>query len=301
MLGSFSSFIARYLPGKIQKLTVNAGFICPNRDNSKGSGGCIYCNNATFSPSLKLSADRIEQQIENGKQFFARKYSEMRYVVYFQSYTSTNAPTDALVDIYRRAMDTEGIDGIVIGTRPDCMPDQLLDHLAEIAKTKFVMVEYGAETSHDSTLHTINRCHSWADTVDAVMRTATRGIPVGLHLIMGLPGENREMMIRTIERINPLPVDIIKCHHLQVIKNTRLDEGIKRGEYQVEEYTPDSYADLCVELLEHMRPDIICERFLSQAPPDMVVTPRWGLKNYQFMNLLCNKIKALGKENLLSQ
>lgn len=301
MLGSFSTFIARHLPGKIQKLTVNAGFICPNRDNTKGSGGCIYCNNSTFSPSLKLNADNIEQQIENGKRFFARKYSSMRYVVYFQSYTSTNAPTDSLVEIYRRALAIDGIDGIVIGTRPDCMPEDLLDQLAEIAKEKFVMVEYGAETSHDDTLLTINRCHSWADTVDAVRRTALRKIPVGLHLIMGLPGENREMMIRTIERINELPVDVIKCHHLQVIRNTRLAEGIKRGEYVIEQFTPDSYADLCIELLEHLRHDIICERFLSQAPPEMVVTPSWGLKNYQFMNLLSNKIKASGKEYLLAQ
>lgn len=301
MLGSFSTFIARHLPGKIQKLTVNAGFICPNRDNTKGSGGCIYCNNSTFSPSLKLNADNIEQQIENGKRFFARKYSAMRYVVYFQSYTSTNAPTDSLVEIYRRALAIDGIDGIVVGTRPDCMPEDLLDQLAEIAKEKFVMVEYGAETSHDDTLLTINRCHSWADTVDAVRRTALRKIPVGLHLIMGLPGETREMMIRTVERINELPVDVIKCHHLQVIRNTRLAEGIRRGEYLIEQFTPDSYADLCIELLDHLRPDIICERFLSQAPPEMVVTPRWGLKNYQFMNLLSNKIKASGKEYLLAQ
>lgn len=301
MLGSFSTFIARHLPGKIQKLTVNAGFICPNRDNTKGSGGCIYCNNSTFSPSLKLNADNIEQQIENGKRFFARKYSAMRYVVYFQSYTSTNAPTDSLVEIYRRALAIDSIDGIVVGTRPDCMPEDLLDQLAEIAKEKFVMVEYGAETSHDDTLLTINRCHSWADTVDAVRRTALRKIPIGLHLIMGLPGETREMMIRTVERINELPVDVIKCHHLQVIRNTRLSEGIKRGEYLIEQFTPDSYADLCIELLDHLRPDIICERFLSQAPPDMVVTPSWGLKNYQFMNLLSNKIKASGKEYLLAQ
>lgn len=301
MLGSFSTFISRYLPGKIQKITVNAGFTCPNRDGSKGSGGCIYCNNASFSPSYTLTADSIESQINEGKQFFARKYPEMRYVVYFQSYTSTNAPIGQLIEMYRRALSVDGVDGIIIGTRPDCMPQKLLDALAEISRERFVMIEYGAESASDTTLRVINRCHTWAETESAVKRTAAAGIPVGLHLIIGLPGETESDIFQTIDRVNRLPVDTVKFHQLQVVRSTRLAAGIADGTYSIMEFTPESYADLCVEILSRLRSDIVAERFLSQSPADMVIQPKWGLKNYQFMNLLRNRISRLGASHLLEQ
>lgn len=290
MLGSFSTFISRYLPGKIQKITVNAGFLCPNRDGSKGTGGCIYCNNASFSPAYTLTADAIEQQIERGKQFFSRKYPSMRYVVYFQSYTSTNAPIATLTEMYRRALDIEGIDGIIIGTRPDCMPQPLLDALAEISRRHFVMIEYGAETANDKTLQLINRCHTWAETVDAVERTASAGIPVGLHMILGLPDETIDDIMHTIDCVNSLPIDTIKFHQLQVIRSTRLAKGLEQGDYTILDFTPESYADLCIDILRRLRHDIIAERFLSQSPAEMVIHPKWGIKNYQFMNMLANRI-----------
>lgn len=299
MLGSFSKFISRYLPGKIQKITVNAGHICPNRDGSKGTGGCIYCNNASFSPSYTMLTESIEEQIMEGKRFFARKYPDIRYVVYFQSYTSTNAPADTLIDLYNKALAIDGIDGLIIGTRPDCIPDRLLDRIAEIAESKFVMIEYGAESANDATLQLINRCHTWEDTADAVRRTARRSIPVGLHLIIGLPGETEDMILRTMDQVNRLPVDVVKCHQLQVIRSTILAKGIETGKYTIADYTPESYADLCVKILDRLRRDIIVERFVSQAPAEMIITPRWGLKNYQFMNLLRNKLMAAGKGDLI--
>ena len=289
MLSSFSHFIARYLPGKIQKISINAGHICPNRDGTKGTGGCIYCNNATFSPGYAMRPSAIVEQIEKGKAFFARKYPKMRYVAYFQRYTSTNAPVEQLIEMYRTALADPQVDGIIIGTRPDCMPQQLLDCLAKLAKEHFVMIEYGAESANDRTLARINRCHSWADTTDAVRRTAAAGIPVGLHLIIGLPGENREDIMQTIDAVNQLPVATLKCHQMQVVRGTELADEFAAGTADLMPLTPESYADLCIEILDRLRQDILVERFISQSPESMLIHPRWGLKNYQFMHMLQNK------------
>lgn len=290
-LHSFSDFIARYIPGKVQKITVNTGFICPNRNGEKGRGGCIYCNNSSFTPAYALGLDSVENQIEQGKQFFSRKYPQMQYLAYFQSYTSTNAPVDEVVALYKRALAVESVVGIVVGTRPDCMSDALLQALKELSTKAFVMVEYGAESANDNTLRLINRCHSWADTVSAVERTARAGLPVGLHLIMGLPGESTQDMLHTIDQVNALPVSVLKFHHLQVVRGTRLEQMVACGEVTLEQYTPESYADLCIKLLSRLRSDIHVERLIAQGPPQMVVSPKWNLKNYQFMDLLRNRLR----------
>lgn len=289
-LQSFSHFISRYLPGKIQKISVNAGSTCPNRDGSKGIGGCIYCNNASFSPAYTAGCRDIVAQIEEGKRFFSRKYPDMRYLAYFQSYTSTNAPVSDVIGMIDQAMAIDKVDGVIIGTRPDCMPDELLMQLKERTASHFVMIEYGAESANNKTLDLINRCHSWEETADAVRRTADAGIPVGLHIILGLPGETREDMMQTIDSINKLPVDVIKCHQLQIIAGTRLAKEMGEKEWHIEDFTPESYADLCCDILERLRPGIAVERFVSQAPDGLLIHPRWGLKNYQFMDLLRKKI-----------
>lgn len=289
-LQSFSHFISRYLPGKIQKISVNAGSTCPNRDGSKGTGGCIYCNNASFSPTYTAKCRDIVAQIEEGKRFFSRKYPDMRYLAYFQSYTSTNAPVSDVIGMIDQAMAIEKVEGVIIGTRPDCMPDELLMQLKERAAGHFVMIEYGAESANNKTLDLINRCHSWEETADAVRRTADAGIPVGLHIILGLPGETREDMMQTIDSINRLPVDVIKCHQLQIIAGTRLAKEIGEKKWHIEDFTPESYADLCCDILERLRLGIAVERFVSQAPDGLLIHPRWGLKNYQFMDLLRKKI-----------
>lgn len=289
---SFAQFISRYLPGKVQKISVNATFSCPNRDGTKGHGGCSYCNNHSFTPGYAMTAIPVAQQIARGKEFFSRKYPSMRYLAYFQSYTATHGQsTDSLLDMYQQAVSTEGVDGIIIGTRPDCMPQNLLDRLAEMRKNTFVMVEYGAESSWDDTLAAVNRCHTWADTVNAVKRTAEAGIPVGLHLIMGLPGESRQQMLTTIDRVNELPVEIIKCHQMQLIRGTRLADEVARGIRTIPQWSAEEYIDLCCDIIRRLRPGIAVERFVSQSPDALLITPRWGLKNYQFMNLLANRLR----------
>lgn len=286
----FSAFMGRYFPGKMQKLSVDGGFTCPNRDGTIGRGGCVYCNNESFSPGYCRTVRSVTDQLEAGKLFFSRKYPAMRYLAYFQSYTGTHAGAGRLEALWREALEVEGVDGVIVGTRPDCMPDGLLQKLKEVSAGSFAMVEYGAETSHDATLDRINRCHSWQDTVDAITRTARAGLPVGAHFIFGLPGEDEAMMLETVRRINDLPVDIVKFHQLQVIRGTRLHADLEAGREQVDLFTVERYLDLCCRVTELLRKDIAVERFVSQAPADLLVAPRWGLKNHEFMDRLAKRL-----------
>ena len=292
----FAGFLSRHLPGKVQKISVNTSLSCPNRDGSKGRGGCTYCNNRSFSPSYSTAPARITEQLEEGKRFFARKYPHMKYLAYFQSYTATNAATQRLMEMFREALEVPDVVGLAIGTRPDCMPADLLHELQSLSRDKFVMVEYGAETACDDTLTLVNRCHTWADTADAVRRTHEAGIPVGLHLIMGLPGEDTDTMLATIDEVNRLPVDIVKCHQLQLVKGTRLAAQVADGSVDYTPWELDDYIDLCCKIVDRLRDDIAIERFVSQSPDNLLISPRWGLKNYQFADRLRAQLRNLSQE-----
>lgn len=287
MRESYSQYLSRFFEGKIQKLSVDLALGCPNRDGTLGRGGCTYCNNKAFSPLAAKNRLSVSQQLNVGREFFRRKYPRMRYLAYFQSYTSTPAPVSKLMGAYREALAEDDVAGIVIGTRPDCLPDELLAALKTLPKPVFI--ELGAESSHDSTLALVNRCHDWACTEDAVRRAHDAGFPVGLHFILGLPGETPEMMLETVRRINTLPgVHTVKFHHLQILENTTLARQWCDGSLPapLHSFTPETYALLCLEILDILNPDIVVERFLAQAPPEMVINPKWGLKNYQFGHLL---------------
>lgn len=290
---NYSDYLSRIFPGiKVQKIAVNAGFSCPNRDGTKGRGGCTYCNNTTFNPAYCSPRLSVAQQMAKGRDFFARKYPEMKYLAYFQAYTNTHGPVDRVLGLYREALSQPDVVGLIIGTRPDCMPDTLLEQLSHMrAEGVYIMIEYGAESSHDETLRRVNRCHTWSDTADAVRRTHSAGIDTGLHLIMGLPGETREMMLSTIDAVNTLPVDTVKIHQLQLVRETRMAADIEAGLYDIPRFTVEEYADLCRDIVRRLRSDIAIERFVSQSPADMLIYPRWGLKNYQFTNLLQQRLK----------
>lgn len=287
----FSDFLKEHFDVKVQKITVNAGFTCPNRDGTKGRGGCTYCNNQSFNPEYCRPALSVREQLERGKEFFARKYPQMKYLAYFQAYTNTHSDDiDRLMRLYEEALETPDVVGLIIGTRPDCMPQELLDRLAGLGK--WVMVEYGAESACDRTLELVNRCHTWADTADSVRRTHEAGIPCGLHLIMGLPGEDEDVMLSTIDRVNELPVDTVKIHQLQLVRGTRMARDVESGLYDIPRFTAEEYVGLCVRILQRLRKDIAVERFVSQSPSELLIYPRWGLKNYQFTNLLNNRLEA---------
>lgn len=289
----YSDFLRDYFPAKMQKLAVNAGFSCPNRDGSIGRGGCTYCNNASFNPPYCDPRESVTAQLEAGKRFFSKKYPEMRYLAYFQAYTNTHAETERLLSLYEEALAVEGVDGLIIGTRPDCMPDELLSALAVLHRKSWVAVEYGAESSHDRTLRLVNRCHTWADTCDAVERTAAAGLPVGLHLIAGLPGENREMVLETVDRAARLPIDTVKLHQLQVLRGTRLAADLDKGLYAIPRWTVEDYLDLCADAVRRLPSRIAIERFVSSAPPGMLIYPCWGLKNYEFTHKLHNRLRLM--------
>lgn len=289
----FGDYMAEKFPGiKVQKISVNAGFSCPNRDGTIGRGGCIYCDNSSFTPGYCFSNESISSQLNAGKAFFARKYPKMKYLAYFQSFSNTfGRPVEELEQMYREAMNVEDVVGVIIGTRPDTLPQETVGMLGRLNKEMPVIVEIGAETSHDATLELINRGHSWRDVEDAVKRLHEAGISSGLHLIAGLPGETSEMTLETVRKAVAQPIDSIKLHHLQILRNTRLAQLWESGKLSVEQFTVEKYIDLCIKIINLVPRKIAIERFLASSPPDKVLSPHWGLKNYEFTNLLKNKLK----------
>lgn len=291
----FSDYMREKFPGeKVQKISVNAGFSCPNRDGTIGHGGCIYCDNSSFTPGYCFECGDVSSQLLAGKRFFAKKYPKMKYLAYFQSFSNTfGRSVDELEKIYREAMRVEDVVGIIIGTRPDTLPENVVELLARLNREKPVIVEIGAESSHDETLRVINRGHTWKNVEDAVSRLHSAGISVGLHLIAGLPGEDEEMILQTVTRAVALPIESIKMHHLQVLRNTELDRLIKEKKLSVKSFTVENYIDLCVKIVKLVPPNIAIERFLASSPPEKVVMPKWGLKNYEFTNLLKLKLSNI--------
>lgn len=288
----FPTFLKRFFTGKVQKISINAGFTCPNRDGTVGYGGCTYCNNQTFNPEYCHTEKPVSVQLEEGKRFFAHKYPEMKYLAYFQAYTNTYGELEMLKRKYEEALAVDDVVGLVIGTRPDCMPDTLLDYLETLAQRTFVLVEYGIESTLDRTLHRINRGHTWQTAVDAVQRTAARGLPVGGHVILGLPGESLEDMLGQAADISRLPLDTLKLHQLQLIRGTRM---AREYEERPEDFHlfdgVDEYIALVVDYIQRLRPDLVLERFVSQSPKELLLAPDWGLKNYEFNHRLQKRMK----------
>lgn len=306
---------------KLQKISINAGFTCPNRDGSVGRGGCAYCNNQSFTPAYCRPSLSVSEQLEEGIRFFSRKYPDMRYLAYFQSYSNTYGPTDHCMALYEEALRVPGVVGLVIATRPDCVSDALLDHLAGLSARLAdehadlrnitvassvtdptrslpyapVTIEFGVESANDDTLRRINRGHTWAQSADAIRRTARYGLRTGAHTILGLPGDDREALMQQARLIGQLPIDTLKLHQLQIIKGTRLAR-----EYEAQPWplpSVDEYIDIVCDYLALLPPHIVVERFVSSAPADMLIAPHWGLKNHEFVDKLRGRIA----KNPLSQ
>lgn len=278
----FGDFLRERFPFKAQKIAINAGFTCPNRDGSKGRGGCTYCNNQTFNPGYCQTDKSVTDQLAEGVRFFSRKYPEMRYLAYFQAYTSTYGEQERLERLYEEALSYPGVVGLVIGTRPDCVPDRLLDYLARLSERVLVLVEYGVESTLDRTLRRINRGHDFAEAEEAIRRTAARGIAVGAHLILGLPGESRDEILGHADRLSDLPLATLKLHQLQLIRHTRMALEFERRPEDFHLFTVDEYIDLAIDFIERLDPAIALERFVSQSPKELLIAPDWGLKNYEF-------------------
>ena len=286
-----SAYLSAHFPFKVQKISLNAGFTCPNRDGTVGYGGCTYCNNQTFNPAYCKTEKTVTQQLEEGKLFFARKYPDMKYLAYFQAYTNTYGELQELKRKYEEALQVPDVVGIVIGTRPDCMPDELLDYLEELNRRTFLIVEYGVESTDNDTLKRINRGHSFEVAADAIRKTAERNIRVGAHIILGLPGETREMLIQQAGVLSSLPLTTLKLHQLQLIKGTRMAAEYESRPQDFHLYTADEYIDLVIDYIEHLRPDMVLERFVSQSPKELLIAPDWGLKNHEFTDKVKKRMR----------
>ena len=285
----FGTWLQAELGYKAQKLSVDAGLTCPNRDGTLGRGGCTFCDNRTFNPAYCRQGGSITDQLEAGKRFFARKYPTMKYLAYFQSYSNSYGTLSHLKELYEEALRVPDVVGLVIGTRPDCMPDALLEYLEELNRRTFLLVEYGVESANEETLVRVNRGHTFAQARECIIRTAQRGIRVGVHMILGFPWETRSELIRQAQLIASLPITTLKLHQLQVIRGTQLAR-----EYELHPWplpTAEEYVDLVLEYISHLPPSLVLERFVSQSPPEYVIAPRWGLKNHEFSALVKKAIQ----------
>ena len=309
---SFVGYFKRKYGERLQKIVLDAGFSCPNRDGKVGRGGCSYCDNAAFHPSYSTAGKSLHQQLDEGIEFHKVRYrTTEHYLAYFQSFSNTYAPLERLKKLYEEALSHPSVVGLVIGTRPDCVDEEKLDYLADLAngrvlsgwsrslanepdrKAPVVIIEYGIESCFDQTLERINRGHDFETARRAVQMTAERGLDVGAHFILGLPGETRQMMLDSCAIINGLPLRSIKFHQLQIVKGTRMEKEFAEQRQDFECFTVDEYLDFFVDMLERLSPSISIERFIGEVPPRFVNETPWGLiRNVELLRLLEQHLEA---------
>jgi len=283
----FSSFIRRKFNTRVQKVSIDAGFTCPNKDGTKGVGGCTYCNNNTFNPDYCKPIKPIKQQIKEGIEFFSKKYKTQKYLAYFQAFTNTYAPLSDLKIMYEQALDHEDVIGLVVATRPDCIKDDVLDYLEELAVAgNFIKLEFGLESTKNETLEAINRCQTHEEAIDAFERADGRGLHLGGHLILGLPGETKEDMINHAKMVSQLPINTLKIHHLQIVRHTMMASQFKKNPEMFTFMKLEEYIDFIVDFVEKLKPEIIIERFFSESPARMLIHPKFGLKNFEVKHLV---------------
>jgi len=275
---AYAQYFKQQFGERVQKVTIDAGFTCPNRDGSLGRGGCTYCNNDAFNPSYCNSDKPIKQQIEEGIEFHANRYRKAnKFLAYFQAYSNTYKPLKELKKIYEQALEIDGIIGLVIGTRPDCIDDEKLEYFKELSKKYYIIIEYGIESCYDKTLKKINRGHTFKQSVEAIEKTASYGLKTGAHLIIGLPDETKEMILKEAEILSKLPLNNIKFHQLQIIKDTQMAMDFRKAPEQFSFFLLDEYVDFIVDFLEKLNPNFVVERFAGEVPPRFIVGKSWGL------------------------
>ena len=290
---AYSNYFKKHFGGRVQKLSIDAGFTCPNRDGSKSVGGCTFCNNDAFNPSYCQPSKSITQQLDEGIEFHEWRYKKScEYLAYFQAYSNTYGPLEKMQRLYSEALSHPKVIGLVIGTRPDCIDPQKLDYLQELSRNYYITVEYGIESCYDKTLKTINRGHDFQTTVEAIKATAERGLHVGGHLIFGLPGESRDEMLAQAHTLSDLPLHSLKFHQLQILKGSLMEKDYALHPDKYSFFELDDYIDFVIDFLERLRPDIVVERFAGEVPPRYQVTSAWGLiRNEKIPVLVENRMK----------
>lgn len=276
---AYSNWFKKLFGGRMQKVSIDAGFTCPNRDGTLGTGGCTYCNNDTFNPSYCHPTKTISEQLAIGIDFLKHRYHKpAAYLAYFQAYSNTYAPLERLKVLYKEALIYPGISGLIIGTRPDCIDEEKLEYFRELSQKYFIAVEYGVESCYDKTLRRINRGHTFKQAKEAIGLTSAKGIKTGAHFIFGLPGESREEMLKEAEIISALPLNTVKFHQLQIIKETLMEKEFREKPEDFNLFSFEEYVKFFISFLERLNPAIVVERFTSEAPPDFLSEQRWGQK-----------------------
>ena len=291
---SYGEYFRRTFGQRVQKVAIDAGFTCPNRNGSKGTGGCTYCNNDAFNPSYCQPHKSVTQQITEGIEFHSVRYRRAsNYLAYFQAYSNTYAPLSDLKKLYDEALACPGVIGLVIGTRPDCIDDEKLEYFASLLKKHYVIIEYGIESCYDKTLERINRGHTFRDSAEAINKTADYGIHTGGHLIFGLPGESLEEMLAEAEIVSQLPLNNLKLHQLQIFNHTQLALEYKSHPEAFQLFALDEYIDFIIRFIERLNPSIVIERFSGEAPPRFQAGPTWGkLRTDQVLKLIENEMET---------
>ena len=290
---AYANYFRNQFGQRIQKLSIDAGFTCPNRDGKVGTGGCTYCNNDAFNPSYCQPHKPVIQQIEEGIEFHARRYRRAEnYLAYFQAFSNTYAPLNDLKQIYNQALRPPLISGLVIGTRPDCMDEEKLEYFAELSQQKYLIIEYGIESCYDKTLKRINRGHNFETLVKMLELTASKGIKTGGHLIFGLPGETKQEMLAEAEIISNLPLNNIKFHQLQIIKGSMMETDYKLHPENYTFFQLEEYIEFMVDFLEKLNPAFVVERFAGEVPPRFLAGPGWGLiRNDQILQKIEKRLE----------
>ncbi|MDP4282379.1 MAG: TIGR01212 family radical SAM protein [Bacteroidota bacterium] len=275
---SYTEYIRRQFGSRVQKVAVDAGFTCPNRDGTKGTGGCTYCDNRTFNPSYCNPSKSVAQQIAEGIEFHARRYRRAsHFLVYFQPYSNTYGSLDFIREKYEEALAVPGVAGLVIGTRPDCMDEEKLDYLSSLASRYYIQVEYGIESVCEKTLMHINRGHSFSEVPAILEKTRAHGIHTGGHFIFGLPCETPEKMMDSAKIISALPLDTVKFHQLQIIKDTAIENEYIEHPERFHTFNLDEYIDFIIRFIEKLNPELVIERFTGEAPPRFLEKSHFGL------------------------
>ena len=278
---SYTEYIRKTFGGRVQKVVVDAGFTCPNRDGTKGTGGCTYCDNDAFNPSYCNPVEPIHHQISKGIDFHAVRYRRAeRFLVYFQPYSNTYKPIGQLIELYETALKYPDVIGLVIGTRPDCVDDEILNYLGNLSKKVYVQIEYGIESCYDHTLLRINRGHDFAEARKAIEETHRRGIRTGAHLIFGLPSETREDMLKEADILSTLPIDSVKFHQLQIVKGTNMEKEFLSSPDEFHSFSLEEYIDFIICFIEKLNPAIVIERFSGEVPPPYLHHSEWELIRY---------------------
>lgn len=272
---AYGTWIKERFGERIQKLSVDAGFTCPNRDGVKAYGGCTYCNNASFVPPYCQPGMSVAEQVRAGIDFFRQRYGAERFFVYFQAYSNTYAPLDFLKQLYGQALDQPGVIGLAIGTRPDCVEPAKIDYLASLAKTHFISLEYGLESRFDRSLERLNRAATVREWEEAMAMSAGRGLHLVTHLILGLPGETRDEMVETADWLSGFPLDSLKLHHLHIVEKTALATEYRRDPFPL--FAFEDYRELVVDFLERLRPDITLQRLVGETHPEHLIAPTWNV------------------------